>query len=64
MAYNNKIQCYEYIKNRMDRTWKYGEPMVQNLLKAGYSVTVFNRSKDKEVPLIALELPQPQVRKN
>jgi 3-hydroxyisobutyrate dehydrogenase-like beta-hydroxyacid dehydrogenase len=29
--------------------------MVQNLLKAGYSVTVFNRSKDKEVPLIALE---------
>jgi 3-hydroxyisobutyrate dehydrogenase len=41
-----------------------GNPMVQNLLKAGYSVTVFNRSKDKEVPLIALELPQPQVRKN
>jgi 3-hydroxyisobutyrate dehydrogenase-like beta-hydroxyacid dehydrogenase len=38
-----------------------GNPMVQNLLKAGYSVTVFNRSKDK-VPLIALELPQPQVR--
>jgi 3-hydroxyisobutyrate dehydrogenase len=32
-----------------------GNPMVQNLLKAGYSVTVFNRSKDKEVPLIALE---------
>jgi 3-hydroxyisobutyrate dehydrogenase len=31
-----------------------GNPMVQNLLKAGYSVTVFNRSKDKEVPLIAL----------
>jgi 3-hydroxyisobutyrate dehydrogenase len=41
-----------------------GNPMVQNLLKAGYSVTVFNRSKDKEVPLIALGLPQPQVRKN
>jgi 3-hydroxyisobutyrate dehydrogenase-like beta-hydroxyacid dehydrogenase len=40
-----------------------GNPMVQNLLKAGYSVTVFNRSKDKEVPLIALELPQPQVRR-
>jgi 3-hydroxyisobutyrate dehydrogenase len=32
-----------------------GNPMVQNLLKAGYSVTVFNRSKDKEVPLIALD---------
>jgi 3-hydroxyisobutyrate dehydrogenase len=31
-----------------------GNPMVQNLLKAGYSVTVFNRSKDKEAPLILL----------
>lgn len=31
-----------------------GNPMVQNLLKAGFPVTVYNRSKDKEVPLIAL----------
>jgi 3-hydroxyisobutyrate dehydrogenase len=31
-----------------------GNPMVQNLLKAGYPVTVFNRSKDKEAPLIEL----------
>jgi|VirMetMinimDraft_7_1064189.scaffolds.fasta_scaffold47263_1 3-hydroxyisobutyrate dehydrogenase len=31
-----------------------GNPMVQNLLKAGYNITVYNRSKDKESPLIAL----------
>lgn len=31
-----------------------GIPMVQNLLKAGYDVTVYNRSKDKEVSLLAL----------
>lgn len=29
-----------------------GNPMVRNLLKAGYKVTVFNRTKDKETPLI------------
>jgi 3-hydroxyisobutyrate dehydrogenase len=29
-----------------------GNPMVRNLLKAGFSVTVFNRSKDKEIPLL------------
>ncbi|AWG20698.1 6-phosphogluconate dehydrogenase [Flavobacterium faecale] len=29
-----------------------GNPMVRNLLKAGFEVTVFNRSKDKETPLI------------
>ena len=31
-----------------------GNPMVQNLLRAGYNITVYNRSKDKESPLIAL----------
>ncbi|MFT5252418.1 MAG: 3-hydroxyisobutyrate dehydrogenase [Flavobacteriales bacterium] len=31
-----------------------GNPMAQNLLKAGFSVTVYNRSKDKEAPLIVL----------
>ncbi|MBX9889272.1 MAG: NAD(P)-dependent oxidoreductase [Flavobacteriaceae bacterium] len=31
-----------------------GNPMVQNLLKASYNITVYNRSKDKESPLIAL----------
>jgi 3-hydroxyisobutyrate dehydrogenase-like beta-hydroxyacid dehydrogenase len=31
--------------------------MVQNLLKAGYNVTVYNRTKDKEASLLALELP-------
>ncbi|MDG2433579.1 NAD(P)-dependent oxidoreductase [Flavobacterium sp.] len=31
-----------------------GNPMVQNLLKAGFPVTVYNRSKDKESPLLAL----------
>ena len=31
-----------------------GNPMVQNLLKAGYQVTVFNRSKEKETALLAL----------
>tara|TARA_R110000868_G_scaffold110147_4_gene298740 strand:+ start:4757 stop:5620 length:864 start_codon:yes stop_codon:yes gene_type:complete len=29
-----------------------GNPMVMNLLKAGFEVTVFNRTKDKEAPLI------------
>jgi 3-hydroxyisobutyrate dehydrogenase len=29
-----------------------GNPMVQNLLKAGYPVTIYNRSKDKEASLI------------
>jgi 3-hydroxyisobutyrate dehydrogenase len=29
-----------------------GTPMAMNLLKAGYQVTVFNRTKDKEKPLI------------
>jgi 3-hydroxyisobutyrate dehydrogenase len=29
-----------------------GNPMAQNLLKAGFKVAVFNRSKDKEIPLI------------
>ncbi|MCW2119922.1 NAD(P)-dependent oxidoreductase [Flavobacterium sp. 7A] len=29
-----------------------GNPMVRNLLKAGFEVTVFNRTKDKEIPLI------------
>ena len=31
-----------------------GNPMVQNLLKAGYNITVYNRSKDKELALINL----------
>ena len=31
-----------------------GNPMVQNLLKAGYNITVYNRSKDKESALINL----------
>lgn len=31
-----------------------GNPMVQNLLKAGYKVAVYNRSKDKESPLLTL----------
>ena len=31
-----------------------GNPMVQNLLKAGYNVTVYNRTKDKEASLLAL----------
>jgi 3-hydroxyisobutyrate dehydrogenase len=30
-----------------------GNPMVLNLLKAGFEVTVFNRTKDKEGPLLA-----------
>ena len=30
-----------------------GNPMVLNLLKAGFEVTVFNRTKDKEAPLLA-----------
>ena len=29
-----------------------GNPMVRNLLKAGFKVAVYNRSKDKEIPLI------------
>jgi len=29
-----------------------GNPMVRNLLKAGFEVAVFNRTKDKETPLI------------
>lgn len=29
-----------------------GNPMVMNLLKAGYEVTVYNRTKEKEIPLI------------
>ncbi|WP_366183083.1 NAD(P)-dependent oxidoreductase [Flavobacterium ovatum] len=29
-----------------------GNPMVRNLLEAGFKVAVFNRSKDKETPLI------------
>lgn len=29
-----------------------GNPMVQNLLKAGFEVAVFNRTKEKETPLI------------
>lgn len=29
-----------------------GKPMVRNLLEAGFKVTVFNRTKDKETPLI------------
>jgi 3-hydroxyisobutyrate dehydrogenase len=32
----------------MDWPWKHGNPMVQNLLKAGFEVVVFNRTKDKE----------------
>jgi 3-hydroxyisobutyrate dehydrogenase-like beta-hydroxyacid dehydrogenase len=38
----------EALKNRMDWPWKHGNPMVQNLLKAGFEVVVFNRTKDKE----------------
>ena len=30
-----------------------GNPMVMNLLQAGFQVTVFNRTKDKEAPLLA-----------
>lgn len=30
-----------------------GNPMVMNLLKAGFEVTVFNRTKEKEAPLLA-----------
>ena len=30
-----------------------GNPMVMNLLKAGFEVSVFNRTKDKEAPLLA-----------
>jgi 3-hydroxyisobutyrate dehydrogenase len=30
-----------------------GNPMVMNLLKAGFEVSVFNRTKEKEVPLLA-----------
>lgn len=29
-----------------------GNPMAMNLLKAGYEVSVFNRTKEKEIPLI------------
>jgi 3-hydroxyisobutyrate dehydrogenase len=29
-----------------------GTPMVTNLLKAGYALTVYNRSRDKEIPLL------------
>jgi 6-phosphogluconate dehydrogenase len=39
----------EYIKIRMDRSWQYGNPMVMNLLQAGFEVSVFNRTKEKEV---------------
>jgi 3-hydroxyisobutyrate dehydrogenase-like beta-hydroxyacid dehydrogenase len=60
MAYNNKYNAMNTLKIGWIGLGNMGNPMVQNLLKAGYSVTVFNRSKDK-VPLIALELPQPQV---
>ena len=31
-----------------------GNPMAKNLLKAGYEVAVFNRSRDKEKELIDL----------
>jgi 3-hydroxyisobutyrate dehydrogenase len=37
----------------MDRSWQYGKPMVMNLLQAGFEVSVFNRTKEKEVPLLA-----------
>jgi 3-hydroxyisobutyrate dehydrogenase len=30
-----------------------GAPMVQNLLRSGYSVTIHNRTRDREAPLIA-----------
>ena len=30
-----------------------GNPMVMNLLKAGFEVSVFNRTKEKEAPLLA-----------
>ncbi|WP_231507396.1 NAD(P)-dependent oxidoreductase [Flavobacterium sp. ZB4P23] len=30
-----------------------GNPMVMNLLKAGFQVSVFNRTKEKEAPLLA-----------
>ena len=30
-----------------------GNPMVLNLLKAGFEISVFNRTKDKETPLLA-----------
>ena len=30
-----------------------GNPMVMNLLKAGFEVTVFNCTRDKEAPLLA-----------
>ena len=30
-----------------------GNPMVLNLLKAGFNVSVFNRTKEKETPLLA-----------
>jgi 3-hydroxyisobutyrate dehydrogenase-like beta-hydroxyacid dehydrogenase len=38
----------------MDRIREYRKPMVQNLLKAGYNITVYNRTKDKESSLPAL----------
>jgi 3-hydroxyisobutyrate dehydrogenase len=43
--------------NRLKIGWvglgNMGNPMVMNLLKAGYEVSVFNRTKDKEAALIA-----------
>jgi 3-hydroxyisobutyrate dehydrogenase-like beta-hydroxyacid dehydrogenase len=36
----------------MDRSWQYGKSMVMNLLQAGFEVSVFNRTKEKEAPLL------------
>jgi len=35
----------------MDRSWHMGNSMVMKLLKAGFEVSVFNRTKKKEEPL-------------
>ncbi len=38
-----------------------GIPMATNLLKAGYSLTVYNRSREKETSLIDAVLSQPKI---